>query len=555
MSQEYLPLFHGCTFNLPTKLWVSDSRVLPYCPNADFYLWLKPVASWLPVLALLTVGICITGATFGWLHYLFIFLGKAFLEPFKPLLIQSPGGSLASVLAVLNYISWVFYSIMGVAVSYLTIAAADKPTHIALTGNTISLLRRLPDQRFVYPIPEVPALDFAADVAGTTYLMNENDKGGFHYFPSKILFWDDIFAVSVERPKGKRSVRDYRLCLTARDGYQMRIRYGDILSSEDRERLVNTLRSFFPDFLDDELIEVFSPPPERQSYTELWLRELSAAPKRDKLTPLQPGNLLQEGKYCVDSKIGVGGQGTVYLAHCRNKRDNLDDLVVLKEFILPVYPDSRVRKKAAEKFQEEAAMLAKLQHPQIVRFLDLFVEDHRAYLVLERAEGTTLKDLVAAEGPQNEAYAIELSIKLCGILSYLHAQSPPVIHRDFTPDNLILGQDGIVRLIDFSVAQQVKSNLTGSVVGKPNYLAPEQFRGKPTTASDIYSLGATMYYLLTGQDPSPISVSRPKDQQDHTSRCLDDLVARSTQLEIDRRYQSVAALLEDLTRLQNSSSS
>lgn len=553
MNRETFAMLPGCNFKVPSRVWVSDSRVLAYCPNADTYLWLTPIGHALPILFILTVGICFTGAMQGWLDYLFLFLGKLLLQPLKPLLVQTPSGSIAVILALLNYFAWAFYALMGFVVSYLTIIITERPTHLALTANSISLLRRISNQRLAHPMPEAPLLDLSGSSTGSQ--LDENYWSGCNYFPTKILFWDDIFAATVERPNGKRSARDYRICLTARDGYQMRIRYGDILHSDDRERFLNTLRSFFPEFLDDELTQAFKPPPDRQSYTELWLRELSAAPKRDKLTPLAPNNLLQDGKYCIDSKIGVGGQGTAYLAHSRDRLNEIDDLVVLKEFILPVYPDPRVRKKAAEKFQEEAAMLSKLKHRQIVQFLDLFVEDHRAYLVLQRADGTTLKQLVETEGPQTESFAIDLAIQMCQILSYLHTQSPPVIHRDFTPDNLILGKDGIVRLIDFSVAQQVNSNITGSVVGKPSYLAPEQFRGKPTTLSDIYSLGATMYYLLTGEDPAPITVSRPREMQERISRELDDIIARSTRLESDRRYSSADLLLADLAQLQRKKAS
>lgn len=553
MNQETFAMLPGCNFKVPSRVWVSDSRVLAYCPNADTYLWLTPIGHALPILFILTVGICFIGAMQGWLDYLFIFLGKLLLQPLKPLLVQTHSGSIAVILTLLNYFAWAIYAVMGYIVSYLTITMTERPTHLALTSKSISLLRRIPNQRLAPPMPTVPSLDQSGNSTGRQ--LDENYWSGCNYFPAKILFWDDIFAATVERPNGKKSVRDYRICLTARDGYQMRIRYGDILHSDDRKRFLNTLRSFFPEFLDDELIQAFKPPPDRQSYTELWLRELSAAPKRDKLAPLSPGNLLQGGKYCIDSKIGVGGQGTAYLAHSREKLSEIDDLVVLKEFILPVYPDPRVRKKAAEKFQQEATMLSRLKHPQIVQFLDLFVEDHRAYLVLERADGTTLKQLVETEGPQTESFTIDLAIQLCQILSYLHTQSPPVIHRDFTPDNLILGKDEIVRLIDFSVAQQLNSNITGSVVGKPNYLAPEQFRGKPTTVSDIYSLGATMYYLLTGEDPAPISVARPKEKRNEISRGLDDIIARSTQLESDRRYNSADVLLEDLAQLQRKKAS
>jgi serine/threonine protein kinase len=228
-------------------------------------------------------------------------------------------------------------------------------------------------------------------------------------------------------------------------------------------------------------------------------------------------------------------------------------VVALKEFVLPVYPDARLRKQAAERFQVEAEMLSRLQHPQIVRFLDLFIEDHRAYLVLERAEGTTLKALVRSGGALPEKRVTALALQMCEILGYLHSRTPPVCHRDFTPDNLILGSDGLIRLVDFSVAQQIESRLTGSIVGKPAYMAPEQFRGKPTPASDIYSLGASLFYLLIGHDPEPISESHPRAENAAVTTAMDDIVARATRPDASQRYHDVQKVKQDLDQLASTS--
>ncbi|MBZ0189039.1 MAG: protein kinase, partial [Candidatus Obscuribacterales bacterium] len=135
------------------------------------------------------------------------------------------------------------------------------------------------------------------------------------------------------------------------------------------------------------------------------------------------------------------------------------------------------------------------------------------------------------------------------VLDYLHGQSPPIIHRDFTPDNLILEPDGNVKLIDFSVAQKIENDITGSVVGKANYIAPEQFRGKPTIQSDIYSLGATCYYLLTGTIPDPISRLRPQAVKPEISSDVDAIIASCTHLDPEKRYKSVSDLRADITRL------
>ena len=124
-----------------------------------------------------------------------------------------------------------------------------------------------------------------------------------------------------------------------------------------------------------------------------------------------------------------------------------------------------------------------------------------------------------------------------------------VVHRDFTPDNLILRKDGLLKLIDFNVARQIESTATGSVVGKPAYLPPEQFRGEPCAQSDIYALGASLHYLLTGQDPEPITASHPRTLRPEISIGLDEFVARATASDLSKRYASAETLLIDLRSL------
>jgi len=123
------------------------------------------------------------------------------------------------------------------------------------------------------------------------------------------------------------------------------------------------------------------------------------------------------------------------------------------------------------------------------------------------------------------------------------------VHRDFTPDNLILGDDGILKLVDFNVAQQsLENNVTGSIVGKQCYIPIEQIRGQANPQSDIYALGATLHFLLTGHDPEPLSVSHPQQINLGVSDSLDVIVAKATEIECEQRIQNVSeirALLEE----------
>src|SRR3978361_1386281 len=107
-------------------------------------------------------------------------------------------------------------------------------------------------------------------------------------------------------------------------------------------------------------------------------------------------------------------------------------------------------------------MLKRLDNHRVVRLIEFFVEDHRGYLVLERIDGLSLRRIVEEEGRMSEERVRGLAAQMCSILTYLHNLSPPVVHRDFTPDNLILGKDGVLKLVDFNVAQQTESTATGT---------------------------------------------------------------------------------------------
>lgn len=362
----------------------------------------------------------------------------------------------------------------------------------------------------------------------------------------KYISWSKVNNIYMEHSGSEVSPDKDKLCLHGEGKELTKIRLNAIDNYEEKELLLSAMRTWAPAASKDSRVIESLQPPSDYSYTELWLQALSAPPKRERFKPLVGGAFLKNARYHVLGSLGTGGQGFAYLALDNSNQSQ----IVLKEFILPVYVEIGVRKSALEQFENEARILRQLQHPQIVHLLDFFVEDHRAYLVLEHIEGASLRAIVENKGALNETETMALAKQMCNILSYLHAQTPPVVHRDFTPDNLILGTDGTLKLIDFNVAQSVESTggttVTGTVVGKPSYLPPEQFRGMPTKQSDIYAMGATLYFLLTGKDPSPISVSHPHEINEKISQAADNLVAQATAIDLNTRYSDIAALQKDL---------
>lgn len=503
----------------------SQGECVAYRPGVEVTRWFEILNKWVPFFFLASLGALLVFSSLH-LDWLLMAVARFFLLPLKPFLIGGAGGATAGVLQFLQTASWYIFLIAGGGIALVTAREGLKPTHMVLTSQTIMVIRH--------------------DRGGTPSL---EDRNSIYYKYQVLLGWDDVTAVKLNRKPGRRSHLDYEIILEAHnkkthDKTTLAIRYGDIHNPFDRMKFVRALTTYLPAVCPEEIAEVFLSQGERESFTELWLRELTASPKRDKLIPLSEGMTLQDGQYEIREKIGSGGQATVYLAESA-KQFGSSNLVAVKEFILPVFPDPRVRMAAAERFHVEAEMIAALKHPQIVRFLDLFIEDHRAYLVLERIEGLNLKQIITAGGALDEQVAIRLAMQMCDILVFLHGLEPPVTHRDFTPDNLMLSEDGLIKLIDFSVAQQVVSNVTGSVVGKLEYISPEQFRGKPTPRSDIYSLGATLAFMVTGEEPEAITCSRPAA----VSQALATVIARATALEASGRYESAQKMKADLATL------
>lgn len=333
----------------------------------------------------------------------------------------------------------------------------------------------------------------------------------------------------------------------------IRLKLDGIASSDDRKRLQMALKKFLPSYrIDSAVTDELNLAIRVESYTDLWLDALSLSPKRLRDTILVGGTHIRSGRYEIVRHIGGGGQAVVYEAVEKTAAGNgqIDIcLVVLKEFVLPAHAGVNVRKRVLANIQREADLLKNLNHPNIVKLHDFFVDDQRAYLVLEHIDGKTLKEVVQKCGPINESEAVRLGDQMCDILVYLHSRKPEVVHRDFTPDNLMLDLKGNLKLIDFNVAQHLEADTTKSVVGKHAFIPPEQFRGQATPQSDIYSLGGTLFYILTGEEPEPITQSHVTEKNPAVSTDLDDIIFCATAQNCAERYPNCTSVKMDLMRL------
>jgi len=259
--------------------------------------------------------------------------------------------------------------------------------------------------------------------------------------------------------------------------------------------------------------------------------ELSRRFSATNFIPLEPGKRLRSGAIRIKRQIAFGGFSAVYEAE-----EGPGETVVMKELVVSKFDNEEARDKVNTLFNREAELLAQLDHPQIVKLRDHFAEDGRKYMVLEHISGRTLRELIRHGGALPQDRVIQIGLQLAGILLYLHGRVPPVVHRDFTPDNLVLKNDGTIVLIDFGAANEFLKEATGTLIGKQGYMAPEQIKGKAEPLSDLYSLGGTLYYMLTAQDPEALTPCIIAD--DNVQPELKELITKLTQLARSERAQS-----------------
>jgi tRNA A-37 threonylcarbamoyl transferase component Bud32 len=274
------------------------------------------------------------------------------------------------------------------------------------------------------------------------------------------------------------------------------------------------------------------------SYTQLWESGAALSFGLTSFTPLKPGTVLQQ-QFQVEKQIAAGGFSAVYLV-----KDGHGNRFVVKESVVPFNLDADLKNKAQEQFVREARLLTKLNHPKIARVYDHFVEDGRSYLRMEYIEGSNLRTQIRSGSPAAESTVVRWIEELADILVYLHELAPPMVHRDLSPDNILVGVDGRLVLIDFGAANEFVGNATGTLVGKHAYMAPEQIRAAAEPASDLYSLGACAFFCLTGQDPEPIRRSSPRAHGANVSDWCEQLVQRLTNLDRAERFDSSRQCLE-----------
>src|SRR5271168_838010 len=254
--------------------------------------------------------------------------------------------------------------------------------------------------------------------------------------------------------------------------------------------------------------------------------------------PLEAGTLLQ-ARYKVERLLGGGGMGMVYLAHDQRLANRP---CAIKEMV-DHFIDQAQRIEANEYFAREADTLAQLKHQAIPAITDRFELANRHYLVMEYVEGRNLEEELAARGePLPEGLVIDITRQLCDVLAYLHGLNPPVVYRDMKPSNVMLTEKGRVVLVDFGIARLFKAARKGTMIGTLGFAPPEQYQGIADPRSDIYSLGATLHYVVTGRDPEkfpPFSFPPVRELRPDVSSNLAGAIDRALAYEMDGRPANI----------------
>jgi serine/threonine-protein kinase len=277
--------------------------------------------------------------------------------------------------------------------------------------------------------------------------------------------------------------------------------------------------------------------------------------KKSKQPPthqLEPGTLLLD-RYLIVKRVGGGGMGSVYQA--KDKR-LADRLCAVKEMI-ELFADQTQRAKAVEDFKREAEVLAQLDHPSIPTVFDYFIEGGRYYLVMRWIGGGDLADQMRIRGGTcDEPTVTKWAIQICDVLHYIHSQRPPIIYRDLKPANLMLDdKTGRVMLVDFGIARIVRPTEKGvTAIGTMGYAPPELFAGKVEPRSDLYSLGATVFHMLTGADPqdNPLLIfdfsknPRPRQLNPNITPEMEQILTRTVAHKPEDRQVSALELMRVL---------
>lgn len=293
------------------------------------------------------------------------------------------------------------------------------------------------------------------------------------------------------------------------------------------------------------------------SYTTPNIKGPETGGRKSKLKPLEEGRLLN-GRYEIIRKIGGGGMGAVYLASDKN----LGGVLRAVKEMVQSYIEPEQQDKAINDFKRESLLLTSLEHQSIPTIYDYFYDkqEGRFYLVMKYINGGDLASRLRSSenGRIDELTVTEWAVQIADVLNYLHNRQPPIVYRDLKPANIMIdGNTGRVMLIDFGIARWINKEEKGvTAVGTMGYAPPELFSGNVGPNSDIYSLGSTMFHLLTGEDPqnNPLLIfdfqknPKPRQINPQISDQMERILMRMVEYNAEKRFSTASELHQALSQ-------
>lgn len=268
------------------------------------------------------------------------------------------------------------------------------------------------------------------------------------------------------------------------------------------------------------------------------------------------GDLLG-GRYRIVRSLGAGGCGEVYLAKDRilGKYWAVKEIGEKSEKKQKPGRSGKTGKseRTGKAVYGEMSVLKKLYHPALPQIVDIIRTEQKMFVVMDYVEGENLENLLKRQGVFSPEQVLNIGIQLCRVLVYLHSRKPAIVYRDLKPANVIMQNDGIIKLVDFGTVYQKGKQKKQDCLGTPGFAAPEQYhkKGRPCLQTDVYSLGVTLHYLLTGHDPalSPHKVKSILSWNSQFPKELNRVIQKCTRRQKCFRYKSVGQVLLDLQKI------
>ena len=268
-----------------------------------------------------------------------------------------------------------------------------------------------------------------------------------------------------------------------------------------------------------------------------------------------------DGRYEIKELIGSGGMADIYKAY-----DSIEEKIVAVKILKEEFANDD---DFLRRFRNESKAITLLSHPNIVKIFDVGFTEKLQFIVMEFIDGITLTEYIEREGVIKWKDAVHFTLQILRALQ--HAHDKGIVHRDVKPQNVMLLQDGTIKVMDFGIARFARENgrtLSDKTIGSVHYISPEQARGEHIDErSDVYSVGVMLYEMLTGRKPydgdTPVAVALMHMQSDFTvpseinpdiPKGLEEIVIRAMQREMDRRYQSASEMIKDIDEFKNDSS-